>query len=57
MHCNVLSFSGIYVEIAEMDTNLTGRFRFNESDELVSIYFSEYIFLLNRIGLNYLLGF
>ena len=27
------------MEIAEMDTKLTGRFRFNENDELVSIYF------------------
>ena len=26
-----------------MDTNLSGRFRFNESDELVSVYFNEYI--------------
>ena len=31
------------MEIAEMDTKLTGRFRFNESDELVSISFGEYI--------------
>ena len=36
-----------------MDTNLTGRFRFNENDELVSISFSEYIFLLTLIELNY----
>ena len=32
------------MEIAEMDTNLTGQFRFNESDELVSISFSEYFY-------------
>ena len=36
-----------------METKLTGRFRFNESDELVSISFSEYIFLLNLIELNF----
>ena len=36
-----------------MDTKLTGRFRFNKSNELVSISFSEYIFLLKLIELNY----
>ena len=36
-----------------MDTKLTGCFRFNERDELVSISFSEYILLQNLIELNY----
>ena len=35
-----------------MDTKLTGRFRFNKNDELVSISFSEYILLLNLIALR-----